>query len=274
MKTNRWALILGLIIISCFYCSKKDSVTNPGKNVAGANIVINANDDDPAGLDSLLLAPADSWVLQAATLAPANPPSYKWSVGNASVFQLTPDAGDSSKMTVTALGDSGAVTTITVKDTANNQQKTISLKVAVWANMQKFSYVGSLNKHHYFLSVMVGDWASAKVVCEDNHGHLAAITSTEENDIVKQARTTANEDVWIGIRYQFDLSNPDRTKDLKWTRWITGEPVVYKNWASGQPDFNAYPVADWEMRFFGYMNSLGKWADSRQLTKRYVLEIP
>jgi hypothetical protein len=213
-------------------------------------------------------------VLQAATVVPATPPNYEWSVGDGSFFRLDPVAGDSSKTIMVALGDSGAATTITVKDLANNQQKTIPAKVAVWADLDRFTYLGTLNKHHYFLSASVGDWLSAKIVCEDNHGHLVTNTSQEENDIVKQARTKANEDVWIGIRYQFDLSNPDRTKDLKWTQWITGEPVVYKNWASGQPDFNTYPVADWEMRFFGYLNSLGKWADSRQLTKRYVLEIP
>jgi len=274
MKTNRFLLMLGLAATLVVFCSKKDEVTNPVDTRAGHQIGINTTEANPYGLDSLYVNPGDSIQLQAETLLPTNPPDYEWSVGDAAVFQLIPHATDSSKVLVVAVGDSGAATTITVSDPVNSQNKTIPVKVVVWADPEWFTYVGTLNKHLYFVSTMVGDWLTAKIVCEDNHGHLATITTQEENDIVKNASTKVNEDVWIGIRYQYDPSHPGTSKDLKWTQWITGEPVVYKNWASGQPDFNTYPVADWEMRFFGYMNKLGKWADSRQLTKRYVLEIP
>jgi hypothetical protein len=274
MKKNLFFLILGLGVTLTLFCSKKNKITNPVDTRAGHNIAINATETSPYGLDSLLVSPGDSILLQAATLLPTTPPDYEWSVGNASAIQLVPVAGDSSKVLAVAVGDSGASTTITVKDLANSQDKSILSKVAIWADMNQFTYLGSLNKHHYFVSKGVADWASAKTKCEDNNGHLATITSAEENDMVKKAVDRLKDDAWIGIRYQFDPVNPGTSKDLKWTQWITGETVVYKNWASGQPDFNTYPVADWEMRFFGYMNSLGKWADSRQLTKNYILEIP
>jgi hypothetical protein len=271
MKKNRLVLILGLMIIFSFYCSKKDKITDPGDNHAGKNIGINATDENPYGLDSLLIAPAASGLLQAATLIPANPPNYEWSVGNGSIFQLIPDAGDSSKVTVVALGDSGAVTTLTVKDLANNQQKTLTVKVAVWADMQRFTFVGSLNKHLYFLSKGVADWLTAEIVCEENHGHLVTITSKEENDIVKQARTTAGKDIWIGLHYQWNPASTDRAKDLKWSLWVNGEATTYTNWASGKPDYN--PVGAWDITTFAYMDALGKWVNYRQMAKQYVLEI-
>lgn len=273
MKTNRFCLILGLMAVSVFFCSKKDKTVNPDGNTTGNNITVNQTAENPYGLDSLYVSPTDSMLLQVATVAPLETPDYQWTVGNNAVFQLVPDPGDASKVTVVAVGDSGATTTINVKDLANNQEKTLSAKVAVWANMQRFRYAGSLNRHHYFVSTLKVDWATAKGKCEESNGHLVAITSKEENDIAKHARDMVNEDVWIGLHFQFDLTSTDRNKDLKWTLWVTGEPVVYKNWASGKPDFTSYNQ-DWDTRYFGYMDAMGKWVNSRAVVKYYVLEIP
>jgi hypothetical protein len=272
MKTKRWVLFLALALVFGLFCGKKNKVTNPVDNRAGSNIGINATTDNPYGLDSLLIAPADSAILQAATVVPATPPKYEWSVGNGAIFQLIPEVGDSSSVIAMALGDSGAVTTITVKDIANNQQKTLTAKVAIWADMQSFTYVGTLNKHHYFLSKEVADWLTAEIVCEKNHGHLVTITSKEENDMVKKARTMAPKDVWIGLKDQWD---PDRKKkvDLKWTEWVNHEKTTYTNWASGQPDFTS-PDGAWDIKQFCMMLSTGKWSDERQMSKPYVLEIP
>jgi hypothetical protein len=120
--------------------------------------------------------------------------------------------------------------------------------------------------------VTVANWLSGENVCEDNHGHLATISDKTENDVVKKARVMANRDVWIGLHYQYDLSNPDRNKDLKWSLWVTLEPVTYTNWASSKPDFN--PVGAWDITTFAYMDANGKWANQRAMAKAYVLEIP
>ncbi len=277
MKTNRFLMILGLGITLVVFCGKKDKVTNPVDNRAGHNIGINTTETNIYGLDSLSVSPGDTVLLQANTLLPATPPNYEWSVGDGAVFQLIPDAGDSSKVLAVAVGDSGATTTLTIKDLANSQDKTIPVRVAVWADMERFTYAGTVNKHHYFVAKVKADWASAETKCRDNNGHLVTITSLEENDVVKKARDKVKEDVWIGIRFQFfidPLHPTDRSKDLKWTLWANGEPVVYKNWASGKPDFNQVNTDDWEQRYFGFMDATGKWSNTRQMTKYYVLEIP
>ena len=274
MKKNRFLLILGLGITLVIFCSKKDKVTNPIDTRAGHQIGINTTEANPYGLDSLYVNPGDSVQLQAKTLLPANPPDYEWTAGDGAVFQLIQHPTDSSVVLAVAVGDSGASTTITIRDLANNQEKTIPVKAAVWADMDRFTYAGTVNKHHYFVSQVKADWASADTKCKDNNGHLVTITSVEENDVVKKARDKVNEDVWIGIRFQFDLTSKDRTKDLKWTLWANGEPVVYKNWASGKPDFNQVNTDDWEQRYFGFMDAMGKWSNTRQMTKYYVLEIP
>jgi hypothetical protein len=276
MKTNRFLLILGLSVTLTLFCGKKDKVTNPVDTRAGHQIGINTTEANPYGLDSLYVSPGDSIQLQAKTLLPANPPDYEWSVGDAAVFQLIPHASDSSIVLAIAAGDSGSTTTITIKDLANSQDKTITVKLAVWGDVDRFTFVSSLNKHHYFVSKGVADWATAKTRCEDDHGHLVTITSEEENAVVKKAVDKIKDEVWIGLRFQYiyDPLHPnDRSKDLKWTQWITGEPVDYKNWDSGKPDFTTYNQ-DWETRYFACMVTTGKWVNRRAMTKYYVLEIP
>jgi len=276
MKSIRFCLILGLVTLSIFFCSKKNNVTGNDGNKTGGNITVNQTDDNPYGLDSLYVSPNDTMLLKAATVAPQKSPEYEWTVAEGSVIQLLPDAGDSSKVAVVAVGDSGATTTITVKDLANNQQKTFKAKIAIWANMEQFRYIGSLNGHHYFLSKYIAGWAPAETTCEDSHGHLATISSVEENNIVKQAQTAAGDSVWIGLRFQWnvnDRSAAGKKLDKLWTEWVTGEKVTYKNWSSSQPDFNS-PDGAWDLKLFACMNATGKWVDERQTSKLYVLEIP
>jgi hypothetical protein len=276
MKKNLYFLILGLGVALSLFCSKKDKVTNPIDTRAGHNIAINATEMSPYGLDSLFISPGTTLQLKASTLLPATPPDYEWSVGNNAVVQLNAVAGDSSLINAVAAGDSGASTTITIKDLANSQDKSIVVKVAVWADMEKFTFLGTVNKHHYFVSKGVADWATAKTKCEDNNGHLVTITSADENAMVKKGVEKVKDEAWIGIRFQyiFDPDHPtDRSKDKKWTEWITGELVAYTNWDSGKPDFTTYNQ-DWETRYFGCMVATGKWVNRRAMTKYYVLEIP
>jgi hypothetical protein len=271
MKSIRFCLVLGLVALSILYCSKKNNVTGNDGDKTGNNITVNKTEFNLYGIDSLYVSPNDTMQLQAATVAFLKPPDYQWSVANASIFQLVYNTGDSSKVNVVAVGDSGATTTITVKDIANNQEKTISAKVAVWADLEKFRYAGTLNRHFYFISKFVADWAPAEATCEDSHGHLVAITSKEENDMVKSARTLVGKDVWIGLYYQWDRTSKDRSKDKKWTEWVTGEKVTYTNWTSGRPD---YTPNDYDNTTLVYMDALGKWWNEEFRSKYYVLEIP
>ena len=80
--------------------------------------------------------------------------------------------------------------------------------------------------------------AAAQFIIDGVPGHLAAITSSQENDFAFRTVSfdSANPMGRIGHHW---LGGYD---DTIWT-WVTGEPMVYTNWAFGQPTYpTAFPV--------------------------------
>ena len=73
-------------------------------------------------------------------------------------------------------------------------------------------------------------WEEARDFCIAQGGHLATITSkNEQNVILAYLQESIPEvDVWIGLT--------DKDSEGDWSRWVTGEKVTYTNWADGQPD--------------------------------------
>lgn len=72
-------------------------------------------------------------------------------------------------------------------------------------------------------------WEEAKEFCEKIGGHLAVITSEEEMQAVVDAVAeigTNKPYIWLG-------SCRNENGDFV---WITGEPMVYTNWAAGEPN--------------------------------------
>ena len=85
-----------------------------------------------------------------------------------------------------------------------------------------------LNGHSYIRFDYAVSWHMAKAICEKLGGHLATITSTEENNAI--ASLCSSQSVihyWIGAT--------DKAKEGVW-KWITREPFSYNKWSSGQPD--------------------------------------
>lgn len=85
------------------------------------------------------------------------------------------------------------------------------------------------NGHRYcvFDIDTITDWNIAQEYCEAQGGHLATITSAEEDVflysyIVNTGYSSA----------MFGLSDQEETDD--W-RWVTGEVLSYQNWHSGEP---------------------------------------
>src|SRR5262245_9954686 len=65
-------------------------------------------------------------------------------------------------------------------------------------------------------------------------GHLASITSAQENDfILSMLPADPFMEVWLG-GYQLHPRGP---ADQSW-KWVTQEPFVYVNWAPGEPNDN------------------------------------
>ena len=80
---------------------------------------------------------------------------------------------------------------------------------------------------HYYQTFPVGriTWEDAKKRCEDKGGHLATITSQDEENFVEQkVNTNSYNYYWLGAT---DV-------DGSW-QWVTREEFDYTNWCDGEP---------------------------------------
>lgn len=84
------------------------------------------------------------------------------------------------------------------------------------------------NGHTYQVFDTPMSWHDAKDYCESLGGHLAAITSSDEENYIAQfvdkGKKTA---YWVGLT--------DENNEGVW-EWVTGEKYEYNNWAPNQPD--------------------------------------
>jgi hypothetical protein len=110
-----------------------------------------------------------------------------------------------------------------------------------------------LNDHFYEAVLVPGGiaWQEAKTAAEsrslgDVAGHLATFTSAEEYDFVvanlPEAFISTPELQNPYLLGGFQPPGGPNEPDGNW-QWVTGEPFVYTNWASGEPN-NAGPGAE------------------------------
>jgi len=87
------------------------------------------------------------------------------------------------------------------------------------------------NGHWYSTTTAAVTWGVAKVQCENQNGHLATLTSSQENQFA--AVLAGNGTVWIGAFQPPNSCEPG----CDW-RWVTGEPWMFEAWAPpGANDF-------------------------------------
>ncbi len=109
------------------------------------------------------------------------------------------------------------------------------------------------NGHSYyvFLDPDMQTWGEAETYCESLGGHLATITSKEENDFVWQfMRDSKFYDAYFGLS--------DKNEEGKW-EWVTGEQVEFTNWHEGEPN-NGAGAAEENYAMF-YHNYEDEWND-------------
>ncbi|MCC8102402.1 MAG: hypothetical protein LIP11_09170 [Clostridiales bacterium] len=93
-------------------------------------------------------------------------------------------------------------------------------------------------------------FAWAEEYCESLGGHLATITSAEEDSFVFQAmKNQGYSNAYFGFT--------DEAEEGTWV-WVTGEEVSYTNWSSGEPN-NEAGKEDYAMYY--YRNTTGMWND-------------
>ncbi len=123
-------------------------------------------------------------------------------------------------------------------------------------------YLGTFNGNRYYKkSTGTMNYQDALAFAESIGGHLATISSADENEFLKNA-TAGN--IWLG------LSDANSEGNFEWN---TGESLDYTNWSSGQPNNGGYwwnPDED-----YAKFNAEGKWYDVRSSANLWcVVEIP
>jgi len=90
------------------------------------------------------------------------------------------------------------------------------------------------NGHKYVFYVSDLNWDEAKEYCENMGGHLATITSQEEQNALNVAYNLIykTNNIW----FLFQIGASDVNQEGVW-EWITGEPFNYTNFMDGQPNY-------------------------------------
>lgn len=108
------------------------------------------------------------------------------------------------------------------------------------------------NGHLYALYDNLTNYGQAQELCKNMGGHLATITSAEENKVVASLIDNSEREYWLGAN---DVALEDT-----WV-WDTGEPFTYENWNKDDKytEPNNYDGVEHYMTL--YKN--GKWNDAR-----------
>jgi hypothetical protein len=125
----------------------------------------------------------------------------------------------------------------------------VNAAAAVQKAVSLVTGTGSINYYEVFSDV-VASWEDAEQYCESLGGHLATISSQEENDYVYQLmRNAGYKNAYLGMT--------DRDVEGTWV-WVNGERGSYTNWHSGEPS-NGYSSENYAMFYFKFTE--GTWND-------------
>lgn len=112
----------------------------------------------------------------------------------------------------------------------------------------------------YFLTAEPLSWADAQAEAVARAGHLVAINSAAEEELLK-GRFGTTEEFWIGLS--------DEAVEGQF-RWTSGEPVTYTNWAAGEP--NNIGNEDWATINNPSQRGWNDWGAAARF--RGIIEVP
>jgi hypothetical protein len=121
------------------------------------------------------------------------------------------------------------------------------------------SWINPANQHPYYL-LSETDWIAAQAMAITLGGSLVSISDAAENAWVKSH--AGDLDCWIGIN---DIEVEGTSA------WISGEPVLYTNWAAGDPSTGTLGQSEDYGLMYG---NTGTWADfDNNRTARGMVEV-
>jgi len=115
-------------------------------------------------------------------------------------------------------------------------------------------------------------WDEARALAEAMGGHLATITSADENHFVSGLVSTDGrgnlERYWLGGYQQ--LPGDGSCEPANCWAWVTGEDWVYDNWEPGEPNNGMSGT----QHFLHYWRTPGQWDDmeNRGVMDSFVVE--
>ncbi|HET7625544.1 MAG TPA: FG-GAP-like repeat-containing protein, partial [Verrucomicrobiae bacterium] len=176
------------------------------------------------------------------------------SAGLFSVYVLNVDIADAAGPIITSLNlpsDGSTNTGILDRFTLGFDK---DLDVSVNALNRSIQIYGG---HAYTLTDSGMKWYDAETQARESGGHLVAINDLLENAFVN-ANFSGSGNVWLGLS---DEAQHDTYV------WSGGDPLIYTNWASGQPNNSS-------SRDYVAMQSDGKWTDvAASANYRGVIEV-
>lgn len=117
------------------------------------------------------------------------------------------------------------------------------------------------NGHYYEFFQSDGNitWADANASANSSVysgmiGHLATLTSAQENDWVFENVAGGSTGTWLG-----GIQDPQGAEPSGGWGWVTGESWGYSNWAPGQPNESGGNNED----YLRYWNDDGEWNDGK-----------
>lgn len=145
--------------------------------------------------------------------------------------------------------------------TGDNAECLITVKNQREINKQIPSDAVTFGDHYYYLYSDTKNWYDMKKNCEQLGGHLATITSKEENDFLyNYIKEKGVKNCFFGLSY--------RSFQKKWG-WVTEEPLDYTNWAVGKPSI--YNTKDY-FGMFDKESFSGEWNNNTEELSYYLCE--
>lgn len=128
--------------------------------------------------------------------------------------------------------------------------KEIDINTTTVIDLDTITNVDDFTQHTYKIFNNCNTWEQAEEYCESLGGHLATISSQEENDYLYQLMLSSGlKSVYFGLS--------DNQNEGIFT-WVNGEQILYSNWHQGEPNGeNQYE--DYAMFYYKFND--GTWND-------------